>query len=85
MEQIDKTVQMGSAVMQAIIFQCPVTGLTVQELVADEESQSREDGTRHYKGMTCAACARLHFVDPPTGDVLGETLVASNVVLTAEH
>jgi hypothetical protein len=59
--------------MHAIVFQCPVTGLDVQQLVADEESQPREDGTRHYKGMTCAACAGLHFVDPPTGNVLGET------------
>ena len=65
---------LGFNVMQAIVFQCPVTGFDVQQLVDDGEDQPREDGTRHYKGMTCAACDGLHFVDPSTGKVLGETL-----------
>ena len=60
--------------MQAFIFLCPVTGLDVQQLVDDGAIQPREDGTRYYKGMGCAACAGLHFVDPSTGKILGETL-----------
>ena len=60
--------------MQAFVFQCPVTGLDVQQSVQDGAIQPREDGTRYYKGMGCAACAGLHFVDPSTGKILGETL-----------
>ena len=65
--------RLGFALMQAIVLQCPATGFGVQQLVDDGESQPREDGTQHYKGMTCAACAGLHFVDPSTGKVLSET------------
>jgi hypothetical protein len=56
-------------------------GLDVQQLVNDGESQPREDGTLHYKGMTCAACAGLHLVDLSTGKLLGEILKPSHRVV----
>lgn len=62
--------------MQAITFQCPMTGFEVQQLFAGK-SQFPERGARHFRGMNCSACAGLHFVEPSTGYVFGETVSAN--------
>lgn len=51
------------------IYRCPNTGLEVQGWVADDSTEW-DDGS--YKAVTCLVCARIHLVNPKTGNVLGE-------------
>jgi hypothetical protein len=53
--------------MAAFLFTCPVTQFRVQDWSDDDDSA--ED---RYEGIDCPACARVHFVNPKTGEVLGE-------------
>jgi hypothetical protein len=46
-------------IMAAIIFRCPVTGMDIQTLLQTEE----RDPARAYETITCAACARVHFIN----------------------
>ena len=54
--------------MAAFLFRCPDTGVKVQGWVADIPE---EGGGATYELVTCAACSRLHLVDPKSGRVLG--------------
>lgn len=54
--------------MRPILFQCPVTGLNVQHLLADVP----EDKKDCYQTVQCPACTRLHFIHNSTGKPLGQ-------------
>jgi len=43
------------------------TGLRVQGFVADDPTE----GDSNFEAIACTACARLHWVNPRTGRVLG--------------
>ena len=52
--------------MVPFLYNCPVTGQTVQGWIAD-------DGDDRTRAMRCLACSRLHLINPKTGKVLGES------------
>ena len=54
------------AFMAAFLFTCPVTQMKVQHWLDDDEDASEDD----YEGITCHACAGVHFVNRK-GKVLG--------------
>jgi len=45
--------------MAAFLFTCPVTQMKVQHWLDDDEDASEDD----YEGITCEACAGVHFVN----------------------
>ena len=55
--------------MAAFIFRCPATGKNVQGWLADEPSS--ESGDDVYETVACAACTRVHLVNPKTGKTVG--------------
>ena len=52
--------------MAAFLFTCPVTQMKVQHWRDDDDGASDDD----YEGITCQACAGVHFVNRK-GKVLG--------------
>ncbi len=54
--------------MGALVFTCPTANLKVQHWWDDE----RDVADDQYEAMTCPACARLHFVNRKTGQLLGD-------------
>jgi len=44
--------------MAALLFTCPITRMTVQHWLDDDEDASEDD----YEGVTCQACAGVHLV-----------------------
>ena len=52
--------------MAALLFTCPITRMKVQHWLDDDEDVSEDD----YEGVTCQACAGVHFVNRK-GKVLG--------------
>ena len=56
--------------MPLILFRCPVKALKVEWV--DCEGGAQDGGSALYKVIVCPACARLHFVNHATGEVLGE-------------
>ena len=52
--------------MAALLFTCPITRMKVQHWLDDDEDVPEDD----YEGITCQACAGVHFVNPK-GKVLG--------------
>ncbi len=52
--------------MTTFIFRCPVTGYSVQGLVAEPVPDADT-----YQSILCTACARNHLVNPKTGKVAG--------------
>lgn len=52
--------------MVAFLFQCPMTGYSVQGLVPDPVADAET-----YVSITCTACSRTHLVNPKTGKVVG--------------
>jgi hypothetical protein len=53
--------------MITLIYRCPTTGLKVQGMVEKREISSADE----FVSLKCAACGRMHFVNPTTGRVLG--------------
>jgi hypothetical protein len=53
--------------MAAIVYRCPNTGLNVQGFTADDPTDA---DTMTYEPMVCAACTRVHLVNPATRKVL---------------
>jgi len=53
--------------MGTFLFTCPVTQLKVQHWLDDDRDASEDD----YEGITCEACAGVHFVNRK-GKVLGD-------------
>ena len=54
------------ASMAALLFTFPITRIKVQHWLDDDEDVSEDD----YEGVTCQACAGVHFVNRK-GKVLG--------------
>ena len=54
--------------MAAFLFTCPNTQMKVQHWLDDDEIASEDD----YEGITCQACAAVHFVNR-NGKVLGSS------------
>jgi hypothetical protein len=54
--------------MPPFLYRCPNTGHQVQGWIADDPTDRGDDA---YDAMTCAACGRLHLVNPKTGRILG--------------
>jgi hypothetical protein len=50
----------------AFLYCCPITGHKVQGVIPDAPTDARL-----YETLTCAACARVHLVNPTTGHVAG--------------
>jgi hypothetical protein len=55
--------------MTHFVIRCPRTGANVQVWVSESTSVAKAD---EYEGVTCPACAWLHFVHKITGRLLGE-------------
>ena len=49
--------------MAAVIFICPMTDLSVQSWLDDDDSQANE-------AILCPACAKVHLIDRRTGEPL---------------
>jgi hypothetical protein len=54
--------------MTQFLFTCPVTSMKVQHWL-DNDQDAPEDA---YEGITCKACARVHFLNRKTGKLLGQ-------------
>jgi len=52
------------------MFHCPTTGYAVQGL-ANDLKPGQQPHT--YEPVRCVACRGSHFVDPTSGDVMGES------------
>jgi hypothetical protein len=57
----------NEALMAAFVFKCPNTCRNVQHWLDDDEDVPDNE----YEVIKCAACARLHFINRRTGDLLG--------------
>ena len=55
--------------MGKLLFTCPVTGMTVQHWLDDDDPIKPGDC---YQSIICQSCARLHFVNRKTGRLLGQ-------------
>ena len=55
--------------MVPFVYRCPVMGLNVQGLFADDVPAEESD---IYEAVTCLACRRVHLVNRSTGKILGE-------------
>jgi hypothetical protein len=53
--------------MPAFLYRCPNTGFRVQGYTFEQKS----DNDAH-EAVTCAACTRVHLVNPRTGKVMGK-------------
>ena len=54
--------------MGAVIFTCPITNLSVQHWLDDDDDASKNE----FQGIACPACTQLHFINRKTGKLLGE-------------
>lgn len=55
--------------MGKLVFTCPVTGMSVQHWLDDDDQSKPGDC---YQSIVCQACARLHFVNRKSGRLLGQ-------------
>jgi len=53
--------------LPAFLYRCPNTGFRVQGYTFEQTSD--DDA---YEPVTCAACTRVHFVNPTTGKIMGD-------------
>jgi hypothetical protein len=53
--------------MTPFLFRCPNTKVPVQGWIAEVASNGET-----FEPVQCMACARVHYVNPITGKVLGE-------------
>jgi hypothetical protein len=52
--------------MAGFSFRCPFAAVHVHAWTEAENFESN-----HYETVTCAACQRVHLVNPKTGHVIG--------------
>jgi hypothetical protein len=52
--------------MSAVIFICPMTDLSVQHCLDDDEGIPENE----YEVVTCPACAKVHLINRRTGKPL---------------
>lgn len=53
--------------MVPFVYRCPVTGLKVQGVFADDVPAEKSNT---YEPVTCIACTRIHLVNRSTGKTL---------------
>ncbi len=53
--------------MIVVVYRCPISGLTVDQWVADAAPAAKGE---IYEAVTCRACNRVHLVNLSTGKVL---------------
>jgi hypothetical protein len=54
--------------MAHFVFTSPATSMNVQHFLEDDQDAPDNE----YEGISCPACAKLHFVNRKTGKLLGE-------------
>ncbi len=54
--------------METFVFRCPTTDLRVQYRLDNKADAASEE---EYEGISCPACAKLHFVNRKTRKLLG--------------
>ena len=52
-----------------LLFTCPVTGMSVQHWLDDDDPSKPGDC---YQSIICHGCGRLHFINRKTGRLLGQ-------------
>jgi hypothetical protein len=57
----------NEAFMRAFVFKCPNACRNVQHWLDEDEDVSDNE----YEVIKCAACAKLHFINRRTGDLMG--------------
>ena len=62
----------NEALMAAFVFKCPNACWNVQHGLDDDEDVPDNE----HEVIKCAACARLHFINRRTGDLLGAELAS---------
>jgi hypothetical protein len=58
--------------MPLFMYRCPQTGYRVQGFSAEDTSEDRHV----YEPVTCPVCHQIHHVNPASGAVLEEHLLA---------
>ncbi len=53
--------------MAGFSFLCPYAGVHVHVWTEGDDAEAN-----HYETMTCAACQRVHLVNPKSGRVVGQ-------------
>jgi hypothetical protein len=54
--------------MPAFLFTCPNTSMRVQYWIDDDP----DSDDSKYEALTCAACSKVHFINPKTGKLFSE-------------
>jgi hypothetical protein len=58
--------------MAVFLYQCPNIGKQVQGWIVDDPTEDEpDDDADTYRSLACLACARVHLINPKTGEVLG--------------
>jgi hypothetical protein len=57
----------------AFLYRCPMTGHDVQGVI---HAPAPVDAST-YESVTCAACSRVHLVNPSNGHVAGTGVIAA--------
>jgi hypothetical protein len=55
--------------MTPFLYRCPVTGLNIQAISADEAPAGHAE---IYEPVTCVVCTRVHLISRSTGRMLGQ-------------
>jgi hypothetical protein len=53
--------------MAHFVFTCPATSMNIQHFLEDDQDAPDHE----YEGVSCPACAMVHFVNRKTGKLLG--------------
>jgi len=56
--------------MRRVVFRCPMTERNTEWMDCEGERQDR--GKPVYQAIVCPVCARLHFLNSSTGELLGD-------------
>jgi uncharacterized protein YuzB (UPF0349 family) len=54
--------------MPVFLFTCPNTSMKVQHWLDDDPNTD----VREYLALACAACSKVHFINPKTGRLFSE-------------
>jgi hypothetical protein len=70
LSQADPLLSALTSIMVAIMFRCPNTGSQVQGWIAEDVTDA---GENTYESTSCHACGRMHWINPRTGRVIGQS------------
>jgi len=57
--------------MATLLYRCPIAKMNVRGWVADDPTERSGQG---YQGIVCEACTRVHFINPKTAKLLGQSV-----------